>query len=87
MPTYYAEGTLIGLPYAHSDQALQYLERNNIDFVVLDAQYAGRFPEVPDWINNGIPDRRAHRIYEVGSDPSKKIVIYRWDSGNPPSDR
>jgi hypothetical protein len=26
VPTYYTEGTLIGLPYAHSDQALQYLE-------------------------------------------------------------
>ena len=87
VPTYYAEGTLIGLPYARSDQALRYLEMNKVDFVVLDAQYASKFPEVPDWINSGIPDRRAHRIYEVGSDPGRKIVIYRWDSGNPPSDR
>jgi hypothetical protein len=87
VPTYYAEGTLIGLPYAHSDQALRYLERNKVDFVVLDAQYAGRFPEVPDWINSGIPDPRAHRIYEIGSDPAKKIVIYRWDSGKLPSDQ
>ena len=79
VPTYYAHGTLIGLPYASSADALRYLERKKVDFIVLDAQYGNDFPEVPDWNKNHIPDPRAHLIYEAGDDPTRKIEIYHWE--------
>lgn len=79
VPSYYAQGTLIGLPYAESLQALRYLDHNNVDYVVLDAQYASNFPEVPGWMKNHIPDQRAQLIYELGTDPGRKIQIYRWE--------
>jgi len=79
VPTYYAQGTLIGLPYAASAQALRYIDSKNADFILLDAQYVGHFPAVADWIKNGIPDKRARLIYELGTDPTRKIQIYRWE--------
>ena len=80
VPTYYAQGTLIGLPYAESPQALRYIDSKNADFIVLDAQYVGDFPEVAAWMTNRIPDERAQLIYELGTDPSRKIQIYEWES-------
>jgi hypothetical protein len=79
VPSYYAQGTLIGLPYAESSEALRYMDTNNVDFIVLDAQYSINFPEIPDWIKSRIPDERAQLIYELGTDPSRKIQIYRWE--------
>ncbi len=83
VPTYYAQGTLVGLPYAESSQALRYIDSENPDFIVLDAQYVGHFPEVAAWMANRIPDERAQLVYELGTDPSRKIQIYRWESRSP----
>jgi hypothetical protein len=79
VPTYYAQGTLIGLPYAESAQALRYIDFENPDFILLDAQYVEHFPEAAEWMKNHIPDERAHLIYEMGADPGRKIQIYQWD--------
>ena len=58
---------------------LRYLDLHNVDFIVLDAQYVSNFPEAPGWIKNHIPDQRAQLIYELGTDPKRKIAIDRWD--------
>ena len=31
-------------------------------------------------MKNRIPDERAQLIYELGTDPSRKIQIYKWES-------
>jgi hypothetical protein len=79
VPTYYAKARSSGLSYAESAQALRYIDSKNPDFIVLDAHYVGHFSEVADWIKYGIQDERAQLIYELGSDPSQKIQIYRWE--------
>ena len=79
IPTYYAQGTIIGLPYANSSQALRYFELNKVDFIVLDCHYSLVLPEVAQWMKYGIPDSRARLIYKTGADASNGIEIYRWE--------
>src|ERR1700733_8201278 len=86
VPTYYAKGTIIGLPYAESVQALRYVDSQNVDFIFLDYHYTGNHPEAVDWIKHGIPDRRAHLIFSAGA-PASRIAIYRWVSDAPSSPR
>lgn len=84
--TYYAEGTIIGLPYAESSRVLPYLDSEKVDFIIVDSHYSSSFPEVMDWIKHGIPDNRARLIYENGTNAGNRIEIYRWgtmpDTGN-----
>jgi hypothetical protein len=79
IPTYYAQGTLVGLPYAPSGLALHYLADQKIDYIVLDAQFGGNFPEVSEWLKDRIPDARAKLIYESSTGPGHEIAIYHWD--------
>ena len=79
IPTYYAEGTLISLPYADTAQALQYVDSMNVDFIVLDSHWVGHFPELSDWMKHGIPDNRAQLIHAAGIDADNRIAIYRWE--------
>jgi len=79
MFTFYARGTLIGLPYASGSQALRYLDLNGVDFIVLDSYYASGLPEVTEWIQHGIPDDRAHLLYKTGTDLDDTVEIYRWE--------
>jgi 4-amino-4-deoxy-L-arabinose transferase-like glycosyltransferase len=79
IPTYYAKGTVVGLPYAESSQTLRYLDSRNVDFIVLDSHYVSNFPVLSDWIKHGIPDQRAQLIYEAGADVNNRVAIYRWE--------
>ncbi len=78
IPTYYAQGTLIALPYAGSDQALRYLDSKNVDFIVLDSHYVSNFPELSEWMKHGIPDNRVQLIHEAGIDAYNRVAVYRW---------
>lgn len=78
IPTYYAKGTLIALPYAGSEQALAYLDSRNVDFIVLDSNYVSKFPELSDWMKYGIPDNRVQLIHEAGIDAYNRVAVYRW---------
>jgi hypothetical protein len=80
VPTYYARGTLVGLPDADSASALKYLASQKVDFVFLDGRYSMALPEAADWLRHGIPDRRAHLVYENGREMADKVAIYRWDA-------
>jgi len=77
--TYYAQGTLVGLPFAESARTLRYVDSKNVDFIEVDSHFSSDSPEVADWVEHGIPDKRAQPIYEVGTSPNKKITIYRWE--------
>ena len=68
---------MVALPYASSVEALAYLTRENVDFIVVDSRYMEYLPELGEWIEHGIPDPRAQLIYQNGTD-SNEIQIYRW---------
>ncbi len=76
---YYAQGTLVGLPFAEPAQALRYIDSKNVDFIEVDSHFASDYPEVADWLKHGIQDNRAQPIYEAGTSASKKIIVYRWE--------
>ena len=78
--TYYANATVIIFPYADPATTLRYLESRNIDYVVLDSEGARYLPTMGQWFQGGIPDARAHLVYESTQGTEDKIKIYRWDS-------
>jgi hypothetical protein len=82
---YYSGGVLMALPYADSELAVRYIQRQKPDFVVL-ATHGTRdlMPYFEDWLTKGLPDRRAKLIYKVGNTPDERVVIYEWhDFTNP----
>ena len=76
---YYADATIIIFPYADSATALRYLESKNVDYIVLDSLNIRNMPTMGEWFIRGVPDRRAHLIFESGQGTKDQIKIYRWD--------
>ena len=75
---YYSESTKVEIPYANSSQALSYLAKKQVNFIVLDAWATQNRPAVKEWMQGGIPDRRVHLIQEFG-EKTNKVKIYQWD--------
>jgi 4-amino-4-deoxy-L-arabinose transferase-like glycosyltransferase len=76
---YYADATIIIFPYADSATALRYLESKNVDYIVLDSLNIRNMPTMGEWFNKGVPDPRAHLVFESGQGTKDQIKIYRWD--------
>ncbi len=81
---YYAKGSWLPLPYADSERALAYIAGKNPDYIVLADGDRDKRPYIEEWIEYGIPDERAQRIYRSGTKPHIVIEIYRWRSSNMP---
>ena len=79
---YYADATIIIFPYADSATALRYLESKNVDYIVLDSLNIRNMPTMGEWFNRGVPDPRAHLVFESGQGTKDQIKIYRWDGGS-----
>jgi hypothetical protein len=75
---YYAEATLVQFPYANEELTQRYLDAKQVDFVVLESQYAGNWPTIEAWIAHGIPDDHARLIYDVKNASGDRVVIYSW---------
>jgi 4-amino-4-deoxy-L-arabinose transferase-like glycosyltransferase len=80
VPTYYAGGGLMYLPFASSDPALRYIAKKKPDFIVLLEDTKLSRPYLAKWFDEGIPDKRAELIYDVGDSHHVRIKIYRWKS-------
>jgi 4-amino-4-deoxy-L-arabinose transferase-like glycosyltransferase len=77
---YYSGGTNIIFPYADSATTLRYLDSKNIDYIVLDSMDVRSVPTLGQWFANGVPDSRAHLIYESTEGSSTdRIRVYSWD--------
>ena len=74
---YYAKGTLKAMPYGDPDAAEQYLLKQKVDYVVLDSDEARAFPNVSAWLEHGLRDPTASRIYEYTDGHDTRVVIYR----------
>lgn len=78
MIAFYAEGTLLTLPYADSATCLRYIESKTPDFIVLKDRNPAVRPFLAGWLRDGIPDPRAKLIYESGDTPGTRLRIYAW---------
>ena len=81
---YYADATIIIFPYADSATALRYLESKNVDYIVLDSLNIRNIPTMGEWFAKGVPDPRAHLVFESGQGTKDQIKIYRWDGSSAP---
>lgn len=79
---YYADATIVIFPYADSTTALRYLETKNIDYIVLDSLNVRNMPTMGEWFTKGVPDPRAHLVFDTGPGTKDEIKIYRWDGNN-----
>jgi hypothetical protein len=81
---YYADTTIIIFPYADSTETLRYLESKDIDYIELDSLSIRNFPTLAEWFAKGVPDPRAHLVFESGQGTKDQIKIYRWDANGAP---
>jgi 4-amino-4-deoxy-L-arabinose transferase-like glycosyltransferase len=77
VPAYYAGATLMYLPFASSDLALQYIAKKKPDFIVVLEGPKRSLPYLTQWFDQGIPDQRAELIYDQ-ADRGERVKIYRW---------
>jgi 4-amino-4-deoxy-L-arabinose transferase-like glycosyltransferase len=67
-------------PYADAATAIAYIDRQKVDFIVLSDAAMPHWPYLRDWLDNGIPDRRAKLVYSAGAAPQERIAIYQWSA-------
>jgi 4-amino-4-deoxy-L-arabinose transferase-like glycosyltransferase len=84
---FHAGASFLSFPYSDSSLALKYIDKKKVDFIVLRDGWLGWLPPAPyakDWLENGIPDRRAQLIYSERTPargPARgRILIYKWNS-------
>jgi len=58
--------------------ALKYIEKKKVDFIVFREAWLSTVPYIKDWLDNGIPDRRAQLIYSTDTQRGR-ILIYKWN--------
>jgi 4-amino-4-deoxy-L-arabinose transferase-like glycosyltransferase len=83
---YYANTAIIIFPYANSAETMKYLESKQIDYIELDSLSMRNFPTLSDWYANGVPDPRAHLVFQSTQGSKDQIKIYRWDAGGAPGE-
>ena len=76
---YYSQGIMMALPYADSSVALRYIHKKRPDFVVLEGRTIKLRPYIREWIEKGIPDGAAQRIYAKGTSIEDRIAIFRFN--------
>jgi hypothetical protein len=76
---YYAEATLVQIPFADPEPTRRYLAAKRVDFMVLESQYAKAIPTIGQWIAHGVPDEHAHLIFDNADANGNRVVIYSWE--------
>jgi 4-amino-4-deoxy-L-arabinose transferase-like glycosyltransferase len=75
---YYSRAEYIALPYASSSTAIKYMYKKSPDYIVLRGALSNQRPYLREWLTEGIPDRHAILIYDVGNRIEDTIKIYKW---------
>jgi hypothetical protein len=73
-----ARASYVHFPYSDSSLALKYIEKKGINFIVMREEWLPPAPYTRDWLENGIPDRRAQLIY-CDKTQRGRILIYKWN--------
>jgi 4-amino-4-deoxy-L-arabinose transferase-like glycosyltransferase len=74
--SFHAKASHFWLPWCDEKTALGYIERKNVNVVVVRTSEAESRPYLRSWADNGIPDPRAKLVYSVDTG-TEKIMIYR----------
>lgn len=82
MLAFHAAATFVPFPHSSSDVALRYLEKRDVNFVVLsDHSIAvSSRPYLREWMEHGVPSARAKLIYSVHEKRGGRIRIYELGS-------
>ena len=76
---FHAGAKYVPFPYSDSATALRYVDKKNVDFIVLrESDWSSR-PYLRDWLENGVPDRRAQLIYSRETPTFGKTFIFKWN--------
>jgi hypothetical protein len=74
---FHAGARWVPFPYCSADLALQYLDAAQVDYIVL--QQGEKFTKYyEDWLEHGIPDRRAELVHVPLVNENGGYVVYRW---------
>jgi hypothetical protein len=77
---YYAGGDWIMAPWApDAASALRYIERTKPHYLILDREQGNERPYLLNWLAHGIPDPRAHLLYQKDDAVGALVGIYRWN--------
>jgi 4-amino-4-deoxy-L-arabinose transferase-like glycosyltransferase len=74
--SFHAKAAHFWLPYCDEKTALLYIERKNINIVVVRKSDDSR-PYSKSWAENGIPDPRAKLIYAADIGTRDKVMVYQ----------
>lgn len=75
---FHAGAELVWFPYTSSENALRYLDKRKVDYIVVSNFYRPEdHPYLMEWLTRGVPSPRAEVIYHV-EEPSS-ITIYKWN--------
>jgi hypothetical protein len=77
--SFHADAAHVWLPYCDGNVALRYLEKEQVDYVVLRTSMLDRAPYSRDWFENGLPDPRARAVYDADLGAGERLKIYRID--------
>jgi hypothetical protein len=75
---FHARASYVPFPYSDSSLALKYIKKKGINFIVVREEWLSPAPYIKDWLENGIPDRRAQLIY-CDKAQRGRILIYKWN--------
>jgi len=78
---FHAGATFVPLPYSDSDVAIRYLDKRQVNFLVLSdyGRETSPRPYLQAWMDHGVPSARARLIYDVHQDGAGRVRIYAWD--------
>lgn len=75
---FYAGRVLVPFPYCSSEEALQFIARHKVEFLVLRGRDTSR-PYFADWLAHGVPDRRAVLVSRMKDRFGEPVLLYRWN--------
>lgn len=75
---FYAGASDWPLPYCDGQTAVRYIEKQKPDFIVLESDKADVFPYLQEWLNKGIPDKRAELAFTDDIPGAGKVEVFRW---------
>jgi 4-amino-4-deoxy-L-arabinose transferase-like glycosyltransferase len=85
---FYGGLKLVPLPYADAELALRYIDKKDVDVLVLRSATRRSRPYLGEWLDRGIPGQRAERLRTFTDSEGNSIVLYRWRrpaaAGRPP---
>ena len=74
---FHAKASHFWLPCCDEQAALRYIEKKNVNIVVVRKSAVESIPYLRNWLDNGFPNPRAKLIYSVDVGTWERIMIYR----------